>query len=958
MRHFFLLIVLCFVLPGMVSVVAGQRSMLPYTQYTIREGLAQQQVRAFWEDPLGYIWIGTNGGISRFDGRTLTPMDKLGIAGRRISSIRVGPDNTIWFRSANGIYRFDGNNIESLPATHPVWQKAPPHLWALIPAEQLSNYLCKRHPIFCETEAKNYCVFADFAGAAVIVDPIGRKCHRIAESTVNVALPSDFPAVFDADNTGYYCNSQNTCFAWTGRRLERVAGVSPGTDSAVVYHQLAPNVFHYNDGKHKAFWYREGDRYQRLSQELIGRFNRVDKIFIDSQRRIFIATDEGFAVLDINGLERVELPQARYPWSVLPGGESYGVWIGSLHDGFFQLSPVSGVVDHIALPSVTKVTDDQQVFPGKLRGPDGTLLFGGYKGFYAIKKNKRSFFPLGQAIEALAWDERRGNYLVAGLKVYIVDSSLRTVIDTLLLPQELTLSDGLSALMAWPDGSFWAAGNGGVAHLSANGRLQKLYKPTAPGISLLTDASGRLWVGSGSGLFRYDARADTMVSVLPEVIAAPVNSLVLLPGDTLAVVTDMELLLLDIQAPESVLLAGYWAQSNGFQLLEASENGSSFDGQHLWIPSGTGIQRLRIPLAGAVNDPQARLRIDRIGANYCLLRDTLPTDKVEGRTVEVALSLLNLRAGKYIVEYRLNSGQWIPAEDRLIVQVKDLEHGINQIRFRVKIPGQEERYWPTAACMVSAALHLWEKPIFWVFVILVFSMLSAYSYRQNWKTKKQKKRLLQANLSTTIAQLNPHILFNLLASLQNSIINRSKEEASAHLVQVSKLVRDILELSMRLDTGTKFGFSTITVAQELNFLQNYLELEAMQHHPPFQYSLENALQTPAEALFLPPLLLQPLVENAILHGIRPLFGRSGEIRIRIAESGNYLVLSVEDNGVGINSNTPTSGRHRSRGGQLLQERLDCLHGLGYHTTKSIRPNMPHGTIAEIKIKKMYAHNPD
>ncbi|MBL7795704.1 MAG: histidine kinase [Saprospiraceae bacterium] len=957
MRRFFLIIGLWFALPGMAPPAAGQHAVLPGARYTIREGLAQQQVRAFWEDRSGYIWIGTNGGISRFDGRTLVPIRESCTAGKRIYSIREGYDGSIWYRSGESVYRFDGRTTSPLPASDTFWQTVPPRLWVLIP-EQLPERLGKQYPQLRDLQKDRYQMFTDSAGAAVILDLAHRRCHRILKRCETSPLPADFPADGTSDPAFRYFTSQNTWYAWTGAGLERVAAVAPGTDSAVAYHPLAPPVFHFDATNHKAYWYRDGDRYRRVSA---AGFNRVDKLFADNRGRLFIATDEGVAVLHTGGPERIELPQASYPWSVLPGSGPGEVWVASHLDGFLHLAPGREALGHVPLPASRSAAAEQQVFPGKLRGPDGTLLFGGYKGFYFLKNGKAALFPLGESIEALAWDARRGSFLAGGQNVYVVDRALRTVSATIPLPPALTAGDGITALDAASDGSLWAAGNGGIARLRPDGSQQKRYAEVAPAISLLPDARGLYWAGGCNGLFRYDARRDTFRRVLPKVIADAVNSLVLLPGDTLAVVTNQELLLLDIRMPDSVRLAGYWTLDNGYQLLEASENGSSFDGQYLWIPAGTGIQRLHIPVPGAPSAPSVRLRIDRIGQNACLLRDTFPTYPVEGGSVDIVLSLLHLEAGKYEVQYRLGTGAWQSAGQGLTVRVNDLAQGRNTIRFRVNIYGVEARYWPTAGCVVEADLPLWAVPAFWIGIGIVFSGLIAYLIQQYARRRKQEKLLLQANLSTTLAQLNPHLLFNLLATLQNSIFNRSKEEASAYLVRVTKFVREVLEFSIQPEASSPYRFPTIAVSRELVFLENYLHLMAMQQHPPFRYVVENSLQTPEEALVVPPLLVQPLVENAILHGIRPLSGREGEIRVRVTEDGDDLVFSVEDNGVGMDAIPAPpqlkTTKHRSRGGELLGERLRCLKDLGFRAARNTHPGAPHGTLATIRIKKMYAHHP-
>ena len=90
----------------------------PNYLFTIRDGLAQQQVSCFFEDSRGYIWLGSKNGLTRFDGRRLQPYTQLqGYETRAVNAIMEGPDGSIWYSSADTVYRFDGRTDAALPMT-------------------------------------------------------------------------------------------------------------------------------------------------------------------------------------------------------------------------------------------------------------------------------------------------------------------------------------------------------------------------------------------------------------------------------------------------------------------------------------------------------------------------------------------------------------------------------------------------------------------------------------------------------------------------------------------------------------------------------------------------------------------------------------------------------------------------------------------------------------------------
>lgn len=934
-----LLHLLCLVQP-----CAAQRYSKPGQLFTIRDGLAQQQVRTFFEDSRGYVWIGTNGGLSRFDGRGV----QKGFSSHKIYSILEAPNGDIWYRSADTVYRFDGRSEQALPMTPEFWQAQKPYLWHLITLD-IRKWLGAHFPEIAAL-SNHHGHITDEAGAAVVIDWEKRLCYRLLDQCVRSPLPLGFSSgnLF-VDHTGHFIVAQNDYYTWTENGLQCVARYNSRQDTVECLHPLAPDVFHLNANGQKKYWYRAGNVYRRIETR---RFNRLDRIWMDRQRRLHIATDEGYGLMYPDGPEQVELPAARYPWSVLWDGKE-GLWVGSYQDGLIGLKTDGTSLTRIPMPGKE---DMQQIFPGKLLGADGTLLFGGYKGVYQLKDKALRLFPLNEPIEALCWDRARQCYWVAGSRIYGLDPTLSSLRLTISLPANIAKADfGLSALEMAADGSIWAAGYSGVARLSAEGQV--LYFNTVLGRAncLQTDFTGLLWLGTQKGLFRFDPLSQQFIAMAQFLLNRPVNNLVLLPGNQMTVITDSEVYLLDIQHPDKPLLRGYWSERNGFQLLEAVHNGACFDGTFLWIPAGNAIQRLNLKAHLAQVPVKPGLRLERIHEEKMAFGQTTAESVVQSNSVQVYLSLINLNAEHYTLQYAVNSGPWQMLGTATRGTVSGLQHGQNQLRFRAAIPMMAESEWPAVECSVTANLPFWERSAVQkaLYGLLLLSLIGlVWGIIKRKEEKKLKDLVRQAQLSTVQAQLNPHILFNLLSSLQNSIENRSKQEASEHLVRIARMIRDVLELSIVPGVDTGYKFPTIPLDQEIAFLENYLHLESVQHSPPFQYEIRNEVKT---RLVLPPLLVQPLVENAVIHGIRPRAGQRGLIQIEFQEEGEQLVIRVTDNGIGLAEGASGQSplfRYQSRGSELLQERLRLIRQLGFATGYSLTPRSTCGAMAEIKIRKM------
>lgn len=197
--------------------------------------------------------------------------------------------------------------------------------------------------------------------------------------------------------------------------------------------------------------------------------------------------------------------------------------------------------------------------------------------------------------------------------------------------------------------------------------------------------------------------------------------------------------------------------------------------------------------------------------------------------------------------------------------------------------------------------------------ILLLSMvlLMLIQHRRNraeQKSASMEQRLLRA-------QMNPHFLFNSLASIQNYIINEKTDEASLYLSRFSQLVRNVLD-----NSAEEF----VSLENEVDAIQNYLELQKVRYADKFDFQLMVDDQIDPESTFIPPMLAQPFIENSIEHGIKHLEG-NGKIEIRFKLDEGMLRFEVEDNGVGrdmaVEVERKRNVRHRSMSTSITQERL-------------------------------------
>jgi LytS/YehU family sensor histidine kinase len=168
--------------------------------------------------------------------------------------------------------------------------------------------------------------------------------------------------------------------------------------------------------------------------------------------------------------------------------------------------------------------------------------------------------------------------------------------------------------------------------------------------------------------------------------------------------------------------------------------------------------------------------------------------------------------------------------------------------------------------------------------------------------------------------MNPHFLFNALNSIADFIRKNDLELADRYLTRFARLMRQTLEYSAQKE---------ISLQEDLSTLELYLSLEQLRLNNAFAYRIEIDPDVDLEHTMVPPMLLQPFVENSIWHGFARI-SNGGMIHIHIKKEGDLLQYNVEDNGSGLDNTKTTSTAPRekkSMGVSITRERIAILNKL-------------------------------
>jgi ligand-binding sensor domain-containing protein len=267
------------------------------------------------------------------------------------------------------------------------------------------------------------------------------------------------------------------------------------------------------------------------------------------------------------------------------------------------------------------------------------------------------------------------------------------------------------------------------------------------------------------------------------------------------------------------------------------------------------------------------------------------------------LQLGNLRSGDY--HLRVWATRNDGAESKVITQ-----------SFRILPP-----YWQTG-WFVTALFA------FTLFSVACTAWLIIRRIRQREQQKrKMENELLSIRLQALQAQMNPHFVFNAINSIQLFVLQRQEQEAYHYLTQFSRLIRRVL---------TQSRSPLISLSDELETLQLYVALEQLRFPDQFEYTVTNDLSKNADRFYLPVMLLQPAIENAIVHGISDSL-LHGKISLRISHFVNegIICFSITDNGSGKqgpNGTTSSKKDHAPVSSVINAERIATLNKI-YETAK-------------------------
>lgn len=221
------------------------------------------------------------------------------------------------------------------------------------------------------------------------------------------------------------------------------------------------------------------------------------------------------------------------------------------------------------------------------------------------------------------------------------------------------------------------------------------------------------------------------------------------------------------------------------------------------------------------------------------------------------------------------------------------------------------RFWQT-----------WQFKLVLAAIIILFVSILINSYLQKKRNKKlekfyHEKKIAELELQAIKAQINPHFIYNCLNSIKFLLLKEDYQETENYLDIFSQLIRKTLLYSEK---------TFMPIREEVEYLTLYMDMEQLRQNELFDYHIHLS-ETVNQSWVIPSLLIQPFVENAIKHGISSLKTEKGSIRISFDHTDSTLCITIEDNGTGIKTKRESLGKDSSFGLKLSEKRIKTFQQL-------------------------------
>jgi ligand-binding sensor domain-containing protein len=911
-----------------------------YTAFTVANGLPSNHIYHCVEDDKGFLWVATDAGIARFDGKHFQVFTTdNGVPDNEVLSVLKEKDGTIWincFKQSPAYFDEVKNRFINAKEDSNLAKVSGTALMQMFALKEggVIYYNEKGSYIFKQGKLVNKSNFLLVGGNAELgleyhgykkngmssVHLVRIENHRATDS-INMQLrTADLSIVPDEGNVYMFDFSHRKIYAYSDIRTSTL---SYRKDSAIILESsfsisYTPQSIILLTRGAKLYVY---DKHTLQLTHLIKGDYLPNGFYDDSKGNLWICTiDKGLLVYRKNQLGSIDLPDnflgrnflsiARKQDGALLAGNYYGEVIEARNKIFKVTKVIKRTPSRLKkillsgdnVYTISDASDGVLVnFTRDLLHPeskmsaggktglvcnDSLILVGTSYGFLRLNTLSQTLYRVVRYNRITSMVKANNEEVYAGStdglhKYNFIRDSL-----TSLTNRHALLGERITSLCTTPDGLLWVStANNGIVVVRGDSVL--LHISTNDGIisnscrTIISAKKGQVWVGTSHGVSVVD------YSLTDKQLLFTLRNITENDGLTSNEINEM------VYHNDTV----YAATGNGISL----------------IPANSVYPQLNIAV-----------HLVRMSINQ---RDTVIASQYslgyQQQNILMQFAGVELNGHFKNMQYALDDSQkWVDLVDNSLTLQLNSGHHTVFVRAR-DVNGNISNKVLKIHFLI--ATPFWKSWWFWIMVAVGIQLATIYLVNRRQRIRKEQKleKELAVVQTASLEQqaftslMNPHFMFNALNSIQHYINVQDRKKANHYLSDFASLIRKNFEAAQK---------SFIPLEQELENIKIYLRLEQMRFTDRFTYDIRVDLCIDTEQWMIPTMMLQPLLENALLHGIMPSTIR-GMLIIEIEEKNDNLQIVITDNGIGI-ENSLAAGRgndHKSHGMALIQKRINALN---------------------------------
>jgi ligand-binding sensor domain-containing protein len=931
---------------GVVNSLAAQSPEPVFRNFTVGDGLPSSEVYHVIQDKHGYMWFATDRGVSWFDGYTFhnyTLKDSL--TDNTVLKLFEASDGKIWCSTFNHKLCYIDNGAVFT------------YQYNSIIEDRIRDNAIN---IGLYVDDKNTVHLGYSGGAYLEIDKDGKEVHHLINSPNGVAYY--VLEVIDDVLLTYTNKPKPLSLAEPEAARGTIQLLIENRDT------LFHNDTNTNKGKFHSIKYglktRDGD-YYALSQGHVFGFDAQKNFFQLKMKQtpvfIYETRDKNLWIGHFKGgikryPKRLNFDNYRHylngrsVTSIFEDREG-GMWFTTLEDGVFYTPSLEMVSFSTELTSGTKINaitgnGQHEIYVAYENGYVDVLSTKGKKATLDIYGNKKK-----RSINALYYHKEKQALYCGGGGISIVK-------DTIV--QYLGRTAGI--ILSFVEGKnnrTYMGTNYSVAILTGDSTLTELMRSPIRAKCLYPTEENTFIIGSKNGLWEYKDSTYQSLSTWHPLLKYRIEDIAKMGEKYLLASIGAGLI---VYGNDSIYNIG---TADG--LNSESTSSIHIDNRNdVWVGSNKGVNRIRFEgdnysitsytkldglVSNEVTDVYSQNDTIYVGTKHGLSFFS-PAQIIEG-TIPPLIYLNNIKVNdrllneknNVVLPYNQNQLEidfiGITYRDAGNVQYKyklvggDKSWGYTNsksVRYSALKPGSytflvyaqsKEGIWSENPVRIQITIN----PPFWqtwwfiglaiLGIVLIMTLIFWRRYQQLKTGEQLKRNMLELKGEALQSQMNPHFIFNSLNSIQGFISEHDKKSAEVYLAKFARLIRATLDHS-----GQKY----IHLDKEIELITNYIELEQMRFRDEFTYEVKIDGELDESYLKIPPLLIQPFVENAILHGLTPKT-ELGNVSVVFKQIANgQMHCTIEDDGIGREKSQAMQHDkiHKSKGIRISKERIEAL----------------------------------